>query len=86
MQWLSWAEFWYNTSYHDSIRMSPFQALYNQTPPVVPAYEHHSTAVAALEDELLQRDVILKDLKDILRISQNRMKATADKKKIYKQK
>lgn len=25
---LPWAEWWYNTTYHSAIRMSPFQALY----------------------------------------------------------
>lgn len=27
-KWLSWAEFWYNTSPHVSTHMTPFKALY----------------------------------------------------------
>lgn len=33
--WLSLAEWWYNTSYHTSLNMTPFQALYGFPPPQV---------------------------------------------------
>lgn len=33
---LPWAEFWYNTSFHKSIGMCPFLALYGRHPPVIP--------------------------------------------------
>ena len=28
LQWLPWAEYWYNTSYHTATRMTPFEAVY----------------------------------------------------------
>ncbi|XP_026459814.1 uncharacterized protein LOC113360524 [Papaver somniferum] len=37
-KWLPWAEWWYNTSFHSAIRMSPYQALYSRPPPAVTAY------------------------------------------------
>jgi len=33
LTWLSWAEFWYNKNYRDSIRMTLFMALYGREPP-----------------------------------------------------
>nr|GEW13498.1 Ty3/gypsy retrotransposon protein [Tanacetum cinerariifolium] len=32
------AKFWYNTSYHSAIKMTPFQALYGRPPPSLPRY------------------------------------------------
>jgi hypothetical protein len=26
--WLPWAEFWYNTTWHSSIKMTPYEAVY----------------------------------------------------------
>jgi hypothetical protein len=33
--WLAAAEWWYNCSYHSAIQMSPFQALYVYSPPML---------------------------------------------------
>ena len=34
VQWLSMAEFWYNTNFHTSIQTTPFEVLYGQAPPI----------------------------------------------------
>ena len=33
VKWLAWARFWYNTSWHCSIKVSPYQALYGRRLP-----------------------------------------------------
>jgi hypothetical protein len=32
-RWLSLAEWWYNTNFHSSIQMTPFEALFGYKPP-----------------------------------------------------
>lgn len=51
-KWLPYVEFWYNTSYHTSIKMSPFQALYGYEPTHIPIYPGLNAKVAAVEDFL----------------------------------
>ena len=36
---LPWAQFWYNTSFHKSLGMNPFQAVFGRAPPSVSHYE-----------------------------------------------
>ncbi|GKB94317.1 reverse transcriptase [Tanacetum coccineum] len=44
-KYLYLAEFWYNTSYHSAIEMTPFQALYGRPPPSIPHYTLGSSQV-----------------------------------------
>lgn len=75
--WLSLAEIWYNTIFHSSINMSPFQALYGYQPQM-PGVFGGTTAVAAVEDMLTIREKMNLFLKDSLAKAQNRMKQYAD--------
>jgi hypothetical protein len=37
-QWLPLVEWWYNTSYHTTTHMTPFEAVYGQNPPSFLSY------------------------------------------------
>ena len=39
LEFLPWAEYWYNTTYHRSTGMTPFQALYGRLLPTIPFYK-----------------------------------------------
>jgi hypothetical protein len=81
-QWAKWipmAEWWYNTSYHSSLKMTPFEALYQYTPDMI----GESTLTPAMCPEsrnlVMERDKHLEQLKQNLLQAQHRMKHYADK-------
>jgi hypothetical protein len=77
-QWLPLAEWWYNTSYHTTTRMTPFEAIYGQNPPSVLSYFLGVSKVQAVEKMLTVREAILHTLKENLVMAQNRMNQQAD--------
>ncbi|KAL6348238.1 hypothetical protein AAG906_005529 [Vitis piasezkii] len=79
--YLAWAEYWYNTTYHASTKMTPYQALYGRLPPLIPAYPEGLSPVHEVDQTLLHRDELLHQLKTNLEISMNRMKQQADSKR-----
>lgn len=74
--WLSLAEYWYNTSYHTSIKMSPYQALYGISPQL-PTLPPITPSVAAVEELLRERAKMNATLQERLTVAQNRMKQQA---------
>ena len=57
------AEWWYNTNYHTTIQMTPFEALYGQAPPQMALGPYTQAKVAVVEDYLRERhkvDIALK--------------------------
>uniref|UniRef100_A0A2N9HKA3 RNA-directed DNA polymerase n=1 Tax=Fagus sylvatica TaxID=28930 RepID=A0A2N9HKA3_FAGSY len=79
VHWLPMAEFWFNTNYHTSTKMTPFEALYGYEPPTVMDYIPGTTKVAAVDDYLHQQQGIIGLLKENLLSTQSRMKSQADK-------
>ena len=80
-QWASWlplAEFWFNSSFHASLKLTPFEALYGFPPPKLQSYVLGTTRVDALDSLLSQRQAVLNILRDHLAIAQDRMKTQAD--------
>ena len=79
VEWLPLAEFWFNTSFHISLKLTPFEALYGFPPPKLQAYILGTTRVDALDTLLSQRQVMLDTLKGNLIVAQDRMKFYVDK-------
>ena len=69
----------YNTYWHNSDRLSPYQALYGR-PPSIATSVPKTARLQIVEDELMERDVVLQLLKDNLVKAQERMKKMANKK------
>lgn len=60
-QWymfLSWAEFWYNSSYHSAIKMSPYEVLYGVKPSLFLGYNSGDSNVETVDELLKKREEI----------------------------
>ncbi|XP_047169459.1 uncharacterized protein LOC124838000 [Vigna umbellata] len=78
---LSWAQYLYISSFHHSIAMSPFKAVFGGEAPSVIPYQVHSKDPSSLQETLIKRDKLLQQLKDNLFKAHNYMKFQADKKR-----
>lgn len=76
--WLPWAEYWYNTSWHASTRMTPFEAVYGTPPPRLLSYIPGTTRVEAVDEVLRNREQILNLLQHNMKNAQQRMKKYID--------
>nr|KYP60178.1 Transposon Ty3-I Gag-Pol polyprotein [Cajanus cajan] len=71
------AEYWFNTTQHSTIGMSPFQALYGRPPPTIVDFIPGHTMTSD-PFSLQQRQAILKQLKTNLKRTQQQMEAYAN--------
>jgi hypothetical protein len=79
-KWLAWAEYSYNTSWHSTIKTTPFEVVYGREPPTLLTYLPGTAKVEAVGKELLARDQVLKELKNHIKSAQERMKQLYDEK------
>lgn len=77
--WLSLAEFWYNTSYHSSLDKTPFEVRYGQKPRHLGIDVVDSCSVPDLQEWLSQRKLMIQLLQQHLLRVQQRQKHQADK-------
>lgn len=82
---LPWAEFWYNTSYHHSLQHCPFKIVYGRDPPQIIKYIPSPNDAPNVQELLIERDLLLSQLKQNLAKAQERMKKYADQKRIHKE-
>jgi hypothetical protein len=76
---LSIAEWWYNTSFHTSLKTTPFQAMYGFRPHLITENILPDEIGAEARDVLLIRQTALSNIKSNLKVAQDRMKKQADK-------
>jgi hypothetical protein len=82
VRWLHMGEYFYNTTYHMSIRMSPFRALYG--------YDAHSfietvfgdNRVSGAKDWVEESQRILQSVRENLQSAQNQQKIYADRHRV----
>lgn len=77
--WLPLAEWWYNSSFHSSFQVTPYEALYGQLPPTHMLYLAGTSSVAVVDRSLQTREATRKQLQFYLKRVQTRMKLFADK-------
>jgi hypothetical protein len=78
LSWLSLAEFWYNTSFHTSLQLTPFQALYGFPPPLISELSIPGPEDLDAIEFLSAKQQMLEQLKLNLHREQARMKRDAD--------
>ena len=77
-EWLYLAEFWFNTIYHTTTKMTPYEALYGYSPSRLMDYVSGTTQVATVDSILQSRQQIMTLLKQNLVEAQARIKQQSD--------
>lgn len=79
-QWLPLAEWWYNSTYHSSTKLSSFEALYRYPPPRLIDYVPGTSTKVTVDQLLKIKAQVLNILTNNLIETQNQMKTYVDKK------
>lgn len=77
-RWLPLTEWWYNTAFHTSLQLTPFEALYSYLPPLSSIPQNDITSVRDVQEFLQERKVTFQAIKARLQEAQQRMKYFAD--------
>lgn len=78
MKWSSLADWWYNTTFHSSINLSPFEAVYGIPPPMHVPYVYGDSQLIEVDQLLKDREMALQTMKYHLQRAQHRMKQQVD--------
>jgi transposase InsO family protein len=66
VDWLSWAEYCYNTSYHSALRATPFEVVYGRPPPPLLPHQEGAAQTEAVDTMLRDRDAFLEEVRERL--------------------
>ncbi|KAL2248442.1 UNVERIFIED_CONTAM: hypothetical protein Sindi_2696500 [Sesamum indicum] len=80
-QWLTLAEFWFNTNFHTSLKATPFQALYGYPPQQLTMGPYLQSHHSDVEELIQERTKVLQLLTENLQMAQHKMKTYADRKR-----
>jgi hypothetical protein len=78
LDWLPWAEYCYNTSFHSALQTTPFKLVYEREPPALVPYQQGTAQSQAVEDLLQDRDNFLAEVRDHLLQAQQHAKRWYD--------
>jgi hypothetical protein len=81
LQWLPWAEYCYNTTFHSSLWMTPFNIVYGRDPLALLPY-NVDVHLPAVHHQLLDRDEFLLQVRECLEQAQHQYKDQYDRKHI----
>ena len=82
VDWLPFVEFWFNTNFHTSTKLTPFETLFGCPPPRSLDYIPGTTKVDSVDMHLRTKQQLLTLLKQNLVAAQERMKINADRHRI----
>ena len=66
VDWLSWVEYCYNTSFHTALRATPFEVVYGRPPPPILPYRPGTARTEAADALLRGRDEMLAEVRQRL--------------------
>lgn len=85
VKWLPLAEWWYNSSHHSAIKMSPYEALYGVKPRQMCIPATHRSVNDNVQDFQVRREAMNQFLSEAITAAQHKYKHYADSRRQEKQ-
>ncbi|KAK1614503.1 hypothetical protein QYE76_020020 [Lolium multiflorum] len=77
VDWLAWAEYCYNTSYHSALRATPFEVVYGRPPPPILPVDPATARTEAAGELIRTRDEMLAKVRQHLTMTADTLPAGA---------